>query len=308
MRELTIDLHTHTNISDGSDSPAELVEKARAAGLSAIALTDHDTLGGLAEAREAGEKFGVEVIPGVELAVQGSSTWDGGGGLVGIGGEEELHILGFYVPEDDKNVNNLLREARDNRDTRNRLTIEKLQELGLDVTIQDVDDALRDIAPKGMSIGRPHMAYMLFKKGYVTSLRQAFELYLGDGRAAYVPRKLADPKTGIETLAGAGITVGFAHPCLRKAIAADRLDDMVSDFKAYGMRAIEVYHSSYDEEDVRLCLTLAVRHSLLVTGGSDYHGNGKPGINLGTGKGNLRIPMRLLDELKNARKKAGLWI
>ncbi len=296
MRERTIDLHTHTNISDGSDSPADLVEKARSAGLSAVALTDHDTVGGLPEAMEAGRKFGVDVVPGVELAVQG------------VDGEEEFHILGLYVPQGDKAVDGLLREARDNRDTRNRLTIEKLRGLGLDVTLDDVNEAIRTISPKGMSIGRPHLAYMLFRKGYADSIRQAFEIYLGYGRVGYVPRKLVTPKVGISTMAGAGVTVGFAHPCLRKVIPADRLDDMVSDFKSYGLTAIEAYHSSYDEEDVRLCLTLAARHNLLLTGGSDYHGNGKPGVSLGAGKGNLHIPMRLLDELKDARKKAGLWI
>lgn len=284
-----IDLHTHTLASDGSDTPAELVRKAADARLFAIALTDHDTMDGLGEAQKAAAQYGLVVIPGCEIAVRH--------------GEGELHLLGLWTPQDSPGLKKALAQQRRRRTERNEAMLGALDRLGLCL---DMEEVLRFSGKE--SVGRPHIARALVHRGYVGTIREAFERYIGEGKSAFVPRRILTPEEGIGLLAGAGATVALAHPFLGKGMTIDALDRLLGEFKHYGLTVLEAYHSAHDAGAVRACLALAARHGLLLTGGSDYHGTAKPGVYLGRGKGGMRIPGLLLDKLKEERHKQGLWI
>lgn len=285
----TIDLHTHSLASDGSDRPAALVRKAAAAGLAAVALTDHDSLDGLAAAAAEAELSGIEVIPGIEIAVRDDFG--------------ELHLVGLWMPEPSPRMRQALAEFKENRARRNQAMLEALARLGLPLRMEDVR------REGGVSIfGRPHLALAMRRRGYVTTRREAFDRYLGWGEKAYVPRELLSAEEGIGLLKGEGATVILAHPCLYPFMTPPRLEATLSRFSAAGLDAVEAYHSSHDAAGTRLCVELAARHSLLLSGGSDYHGLHKEGIVLGRGRGNLRIPYSLLEKLRERRREAGLWV
>ncbi len=286
-----IDLHTHTIASDGTDSPAVLAANAVRAGVAAIALTDHDTLDGLDEAGEAAAAAGLEFIRGCELAVQDDEFG-------------ELHILGLWIPaRPSARMQNALRDIRDRRAARNKAIIRRLADLGMSLE----PEALAAVAGRG-TLGRPHMAEAMKRKGYVSGVREAFERYLGWGKAAFVPRDLYTPREAIGLLADEGATVVLAHPCLNREMDREGLDDRLSEFRALGLCAIEAYHSAHDARQTRMCVSLAKKHGLLLSGGSDYHGATKPGISLAVGKGGLRVPYLLLERMRAHRRGAGLWV
>ncbi|ABB39888.1 PHP domain protein [Oleidesulfovibrio alaskensis G20] len=281
-----IDLHTHSTASDGSDTPAAVITKAHAAGLAAVALTDHDTLDGLDEAAETAGRLGVELVRGCEL-----------GAMCPYG---EVHILGLWLPETPKALLRTLAELRQGRHDRNVKIVDKLRALGMNITYDEV----RDVAGEG-SVGRPHIAQVLVQKQVAGSTRQAFDMYLGDRGAAYVPRKSLSPEGAVKALKAEGATVSFAHPMLINA-PDDWLEETVASLTAAGLDAIEAYHSEHSQKDIRRCVELADRYGLALTGGSDYHGSVKPDISLGTGKGGLRVPYLILEKLKAARTANGL--
>lgn len=284
-----IDLHTHSLASDGSDAPADLVKKAAKAGLAAVALTDHDTLSGLGEAEEAAARLGIDFIRGIEIAVEDDFG--------------ELHLLGLWMPHPSERMRGSLAELRQNRATRNRAMLDALRAKGFSLTLEEV----RAVA-KGEAVGRPHIALALLNKRYVASRREAFERYIGWGGEAFVPRVLASPREGIRLLRDEGATVALAHPFQSRLMTRERLDDILSDFRALGLTALEAYHNCHDDRQVRTSIDLAAKHNLLLTGGSDYHGVNKEGISLGTGKGNMRVPWWVLSSLREYRKRKGLWV
>lgn len=285
-----IDMHTHSLASDGSDCPAALVRKAADLGLAAVALTDHDTMAGLDEAQEEAARMGIDFIRGIEIAVQDDYG--------------ELHLVGLWMP---KNPSGRMREAlavmQRNRRDRNQAMLDVLAGLGMPMTMEEVRER-----SGGVAVGRPHIALTMRDKGYVTNRREAFDLYIGWGATAFVPRSLCSPAEGISLLREEGATVAVAHPCLSGLMTPERLDDTLSDFRALGLTAIEAYHSAHDPKQVRLCVDMAARHKLLLTGGSDYHGVNKEGIFLGTGTGGLRVPLLLLEKMRDYRKEKGLWV
>ena len=281
-----IDLHTHSTASDGTDAPATLVANARAAGLAAVALTDHDTLSGLDEAQAAGSELGVEVVRGCEI----STGTDLG----------ELHIVGLWLPENPLPLLRKLAWLREMRAERNTGIVKKLQDLGLDICMEEVLEAA-----KGESVGRPHIAEVLLRKGYAKDTRTVFKEFLGSRGKAYLPKTVLEPEESVRLLADLGATVCLAHPLLWKA-PSGWLDSMVARLKDYGLSAIEAYHSEHSEPDVRTCLALAKRFDLGVSGGSDYPGSNKPTIRLGKGYGGLRISTAVLDALRERRAAAGL--
>lgn len=281
MQPRFVDLHTHTAASDGTDAPRDLIRKAAEAGLAAVAVTDHDTISGLEEAEAAGRDFGVEVIRGCELGVQGQYG--------------EIHLLGLWLPRDCAPLEAALARLRLLREERNRQMVEKLRGLGIAVSYEEVLEEA-----KGESVGRPHIARVLQKRGLVSTFAQAFELYLGYYGAAYVPRALPSPEEGVRLLAGPGVVVSFAHPMLIRC-PPTWFDEIIPRLKGAGLGAIEAYHSEHSSRDERFCVDLAARYGLGVSGGSDYHGTAKPGVRLGRGKGGLRVTAALLDALKARR-------
>ena len=288
-----IDLHSHSTASDGSDAPAELVRKAAAAKLAAIALTDHDTTSGLDEAVHEGRQRGIEVIRGCELGVRCEHG--------------ELHILGLWLPEGEDGVTPLdatLAELRDHRAIRNRRIAAQLRTCGVDIEYAEVE-----AISGGESVSRLHFARILHDKGYVATPQEAFARYIGPGGRAYVAKETLSPTDGVALLHSVGATVALAHPMLFRYPGngfAEWLDDTVADLKRHGLDAIEAYHSEHSQADTRRCVDMAARHGLALTGGSDYHGAGKPGISLGRGRGGLRVTTTVLDDLKERRRRQGL--
>lgn len=291
MASRIIDLHTHSKASDGTDSPSELAAQAAGAGLSAFSLTDHDTLAGIEEASLAARRLGIEFVPGIEIAVADPCG--------------ELHLLGLWMPPPSDAMLAALDLFRQNRRDRNIAMLERLAALGMSLTLDEVRTLSRAGA---MALGRPHIAVALREKGYVSTAKEAFERYLGFGRAAYVPRNLLDPEEGLALLAGEGAVVALAHPCLETSMTPERLTGLLAAFKASGLTALEAYHSAHTDAQTRLCVELAAKHDLLLTGGSDYHGTNKPGIALARGAGGLRVPRLLLEKMQAFREEKGLCL
>ncbi len=281
MQPRFVDLHTHTTASDGTDSPGELVRKAASLKLAAVAVTDHDTVSGLDEAEAAGREYGVEIIRGCELGVQGQYG--------------EIHLLGLWLPKHSPALDAELARLRRHREERNLQILERLRTLGIHIDYQEVLDEAG-----GESVGRPHIARVLQNRGIVSGFAQAFQLYLGYTGAAYVPRTLLTPEEGVGMMANLGALVSFAHPMLIRC-PPSWFDEILPRLKEAGLGAIEAYHSEYSARDERFCVELAARYGLGLSGGSDYHGTAKPGVMLGRGKGGLRMTVALLDALKARR-------
>ena len=279
-----IDLHLHTTHSDGSLRPSEVLALAKAADVSALAITDHDITTGIPEALATGEKLGIEVIPGVEI-----SSFDG---------KSELHILGYCVNWEDKEFNDRLATLRASRHRRNPLIIERLRAAGLDVTYDEVK-ALAGTE----SVGRPHIAQLLMQKKYVTSAKEAFDRFLAEGKPAYVPRELPSPAEAIRWIREAKGVAVLAHPTWIKE-TGDGLRTCVTALKEAGLGGVEVHYSTHSKAQTAGYLELAQRLGLLVTGGSDFHGLTKPDIEVGYGRGDLKVNPRLLDPLKEAAAQA----
>ena len=285
MKKMFVDLHTHTSASDGTDSPADMVRRAAALGLGAVAVTDHDTLAGLDEAEAAGRALGVEIVRGCEI-----STRCGPG---------EVHIVGLWTPREAARLKPLeenLARVREGRMVRNRRMAERLAGLGLPVTWEAVLEAAG-----GGVVGRPHFAALLCRLGVCSSPREAFARYLGRGGAAYVPRELPEPAEAVAWLSAAGATVCLAHPGLIRC-DAEALGHLVKSLVPHGLNAIEAYHSEHSAADERACVDLARRYGLLLSGGSDYHGAAKPGVELGRGRGGLRVSLVVLEKLGAGRR------
>ena len=279
-----VDLHTHSTASDGTDSPAELVRHAREAGLAAIAVTDHDTLAGLAEAREAARGHAIRVIGGCELSARTARG--------------EVHILGLWLPDEAPGLQRHLVELRRKRAERNAGMVQKLRELGFDISMEEVSTLARG------SVGRPHIARVMVGKGFVKDEREAFQRYLGTGGKAWLPKEVLSPEQAVGLLAGLGATVSLAHPFIQGYPVA-WLEGVLRDLVSCGLDAIEVWHSEHNDAQTRLALEWAKRYDLGMTGGSDYHGINKPGIRLGRGRGGLRIPLDVLDKLEVRRRAQG---
>lgn len=275
-----IDLHLHTNHSDGSLRPSEVLALAKQANVTALAITDHDITTGIPEALASGETLGIEVIPGIEI-----SSFDG---------KSELHILGYCLNWQDAQFNERLATLRASRHRRNPLIIERLQAAGLDVTYEEV----RALAGTE-SVGRPHIAQLLMQKQYVTSAKDAFDRYLAEGKPAYVARDLPTPAEAIGWITEAKGVAVLAHPTWVKA-TGEKLRTLVRALKDAGLGGIEVYYSTHTKSDTSRYLELARQLGLLMTGGSDFHGLTKPDISVGTGRGGLKVTARLLDPLKEA--------
>lgn len=278
-----IDLHLHTTHSDGSLPPAEVLALAAKAHVTALAITDHDITTGIPEALAAGIELSIDVIPGVEIS--------------SFNGKSELHILGYYLHWQNPSFEARLATLRASRHRRNPLVIERLRSLGLDVTYEEV----RELAGTE-SVGRPHIAQLLMQKKYVTSAKDAFDRYLAEGRPAYVARELPTPTEAIGWIKEAGGVAVLAHPTWTKE-TGDGLHALVTTLKEAGLGGVEVHYSTHTKPQTSQYLDLAKKLDLLVTGGSDFHGLTKPDIEVGIGRGGLKVPEKLLGPLKKAAFK-----
>ena len=275
-----VDLHVHSTASDGTDTPTELVYKAAALGLVAIALTDHDTLAGLDEARAAAAKTDLELVPGCELST-----------MTPYG---EVHLLAFW-PDETPQALAALEIQKQYRRERNLAILRRLAELGINLAEQDL---LAESA--GDIVGRPHIAAALLRLGVVKTRAEAFARFLGRDGAAYVPRKLLSPLEGLRLLRSLNAVTALAHPLLLRA-PLNWLGQCVGELAAAGLDALETYHPEHSAANVRQAVDLAAANGLLLCGGSDYHGKSKSNIAMGSGKGGLRVPVSLLDKLKERR-------
>ncbi len=277
-----IDLHTHTTASDGTLAPAELVELARRRGVTALALTDHDTVAGLPEALARGGEVGVEVVPGVEVGVQ----WDEGGAM---------HLLGYFVRDEEPELLRRLAEICSWRRERAQEIVRRLNEAGVQVSFEQVEA----VAP-GCALGRPHVARVLLEAGVVRSVGEAFQRYLRRGRPGYVARAMPSPADGVALLHAAGGVAVLAHPSTLR-LGRQGLKSCLEQLQAWGLDGIEVYSSGHSPAQRGTYLALARELGLVVTGGSDFHGATKPDIQLGSGLGgNAQVPDAVLEELRRA--------
>ena len=269
-----IDLHIHTVYSDGTYTPGEVVKKAKEIGLVAISITDHDSVEGVEEALQAGREFGVEVVPGVEM----SSDVD----------HDEIHILGYYLDFKKKEFLSKLDYFQKIRIERNERLFRRLEELGMPVSSEEV----LKLAPKGV-VSRLHIARCMVEKKYVSSIDEAFEEWLNPGKPAYVERERISPFEVINLILEAEGVPVFAHPFL------SRRDDLIPKMIDAGLMGIEVYHSTHDEKTVKHYMEIAKRYDLLITGGSDCHGEAKDEVLMGK----VDVPVSVLWELKKAKAK-----
>ncbi|MGV2967898.1 PHP domain-containing protein [Paenibacillus sp. FSL L8-0435] len=280
QRQGRCDLHTHSQASDGMQPPADNVKLAKQKGLSAVALTDHDTVAGVAEAQQAGKEYDIDVVAGVEI-----STRAGG---------KDIHVLGYYVNTEDEQFLQRLRGLREARDERNHLIIAKLQELGLDISWQEVLDELGRSLEPDESIGRPHMADVLVKKGYAVDMRDAFDQYLAEGKPGFVSVPRVAPEDACKWIRAAGGAAVIAHPGLYNDDELVRR--IIEDSRPDG---IEVFHSDHGPEEERRYGELAKEYELIETGGSDYHGK-RQGVVFHGDLGSKTVTVDVLERLKAA--------
>ena len=278
MDKKKIDLHVHSTASDGTLTPAQLVEEAKSAGLAAFALTDHDTVDGIAEAKNAAQNSNIELVPGVELSTDFEGT--------------EVHMVGLYLDETNQRLLQHLEHFRDNRDNRNLKMYQKLREEGFDIT----EKALREMFPDAV-LTRAHVARFLLDKGYIKSIAEAFDTYIGDGCRCHIPREKISPQEAIELIHSAGGKAVLAHPILYHLIDA-KLKELLDICTECGLDGIEAYYSTYQPDDERYIKKLAAQYHLNLSGGSDFHGSNKPHIKLGSGMGNLFVPYELLEHFR----------
>ena len=279
---MAVDLHTHSSASDGTDSPAQLVRRAAAAGLTAVALTDHDTLSGIGEATTTAAEAGLRLIPGTELSVDHSGL--------------KIHLLVYFLDPGEGPLQDRLSELRDGRNLRNVEILARLRALGY-----EIDDADMAAEAGGESVGRPHIADALVAKGVVSSRAEAFDRLLGDGGVAYVERPRLDAADAIRLAGESGAVTSVAHPHTIDG-NADSYPPLFTELKSLGLTGLEAYYPEHPP-DLRMHRAgLAADLGLVPTGGSDYHGTGKPGLDIGIGFGDLDVPDTVVTELEDRRQ------
>jgi predicted metal-dependent phosphoesterase TrpH len=283
----TVDLHTHSTASDGTLTPTQLVHAAHHAGLAAIALTDHDTGNGLDEALAAANQVGLKLVPGIEI----SADYPAPG---------TMHILGHFIDHHSpalERMSTLLLEARNER---NPKIVERLNQLGCRITMEQVVRIAQDAAPAGATvvIGRPHVAKALVEAGCVSSFKQAFDVYLGTTGSAYFPKERLTPAQAISCIHDAGGLATLAHPIQLRTQAFEHLKTVLNQLADLGLDGLECIHCDHDIKTQEMYLGLAKQYALLPTGGSDFHGTNKADVSLGRGRNNVKVPYDWLEALE----------
>ena len=273
-----IDLHTHSLHSDGAQTPTDVVKTAADAGLSAIALSDHDCIEGVQEAMDAGNRLGVEVIPAVELSAQSDT---------------ELHILGYFIDIHNKRLQDTMKYALQVRDERQEETCRKLREQGFDITMEEA----RAEAHGNPVLCRAHFAQIMVRKGYAESVKDAFNRFLSVGCYAYSNRQALTGPEAVSVIREAGGIAVAAHLHLIK-MPDDELREYLKSLIPYGLDGVEGYYTDYTPDMEIRYRAMAEELGLVISGGTDYHGANKPHITIGKGRGELEIPYSVLDGLR----------
>jgi len=272
-----VDLHVHSTYSDGTNTPKELIKLAENEGLSAIALTDHDTLDGIPDALDAAKNSSVELIPGVELSTNFNNT--------------EVHIVGLFLDHNNKQINDYLIYQRQSRIDRNIQMCQKFCDIGINITY----DKMCELYPDAV-ITRAHFADYLVKNKYTGDRNEAFDRYLSPGKPCFVNRHKVDPEEAIAVIHKAHGAAILAHPVLYH-LGKDQMNALLEHVCSAGIDGIEAIYSTYKPADERYIRKIAAKHNLLISGGSDYHGANKPNIKLGRGLGHLFVPYEVLEKL-----------
>jgi predicted metal-dependent phosphoesterase TrpH len=281
---LYADLHSHTFASDGMQPPAENVRLAVKAGLGAVAITDHDTVAGIDEALEAGRQYGITVVPGVEIST--------------VAQGEDIHVLGYWIDHGDALFLERLASLRDTRDRRNEMIVEKLNELGVALTMDEVRACLQASKKADETLGRPHIADAMLRKGYVASIAEAFDRFLGKDGAAYVNPPRIEPGTAIQWIQEAGGVPVLAHPGLYGQ------DELIDQLAQHGLAGLEVYHADHTTAQEEHYLAIAARLQLIVTAGSDFHGE-RGGVVFHAPIGSRKIAIAVVEQLLAAKTSIG---
>lgn len=278
--EKLCDLHTHSTYSDGTLTPAQLIALAQEKNLSAITLSDHNTVAGLSSFLEAAEGSGVEAVPGVEFSTEYQGV--------------ELHILGMFIqPCHYEKINFLLQQFLNRKEKSNRELVQRLQQAGMDISYEQIAEKASG------SINRARIAAEMVEKGYCESVKQAFSDWLSPKKGYYIPPLRPDAYETIRFIKSLGAAAVLAHPFL--SLKETELRAFLPEAVAAGLDGMEVYYSTYDGETTELAKRIAAKFGLLESGGSDFHGGNKLDIDLGSGKGNLAIPLQVLEKLKTRR-------
>ncbi|MEN8907370.1 MAG: PHP domain-containing protein [Clostridiales bacterium] len=275
MKKL-IDLHTHSTTSDGSYTPRELIKYAKEKGLSLIALTDHDTINGVEEAIEEGDRIGIEVMPGIEISVNGG---------------REMHMLAYFTRDNYKSVDNMLNNLREAREERNIKMLDKLTQLGFPISLEEAKQEMN-----GEILARPHIANLMLKRGYVKSKDEAFEKYLGDGKIAFFSKGKISAKEAITTIKKFGGLPVLAHP-VHLNVDNLKLEEIIIELKEYGLIGMEVFYADNTNQYTGFLSRLAIKYNIIGTGGSDFHGSNRERTDLGVGRGNLKIDYSVYEKL-----------
>lgn len=283
-QELTrkIDLHLHTTASDGTLSPEELVEQAKAAGISLLAVTDHDTAAGVLQAQTRGMELGVEVISGIEISADEQGM--------------ELHILGYGLDPASERLEEMLDWVIRERSGRNEAVAARMRSDGIEVSVEALE-----AAHPGATIGRPHFARVLVEQGRAHSVAGAFRDWLNPGKPYYLPRRRLSLAQAVETIRGSGGLPVLAHP-LQYGCSGPELRALTERIAAVGIAGMEIYYTGYGREQRRELFALAQEFGLLVTGGSDFHGSNKPEIRLGALEVPAGVALRLKEKLAEAAR------
>lgn len=276
---MAVDLHTHSTSSDGSDSPRRLIELSSEIGLTALALTDHDTQEGIGEARKAVAGSGIELIPGTELSLE----YTGGG----------MHLVVLWLEPGAGPLQDHLQRLQEGRTGRNARILDILTDNGMPIEMSEVEQEAGD-----GSVGRPHIAAVMVRKGYVEDIRAAFDLWLANDRPAYVGRPRLNPEEGISLARQSGAVPVLAHPHTLGISRAAEMADLLHRLCAAGLVGLEANYSTYRRHEREGYADLARRFGLVPSGGSDYHGTYKAGLELGVGYGDLSVSVSTLEELR----------
>jgi predicted metal-dependent phosphoesterase TrpH len=279
-----VDLHLHTTASDGVKTPSEMVRYAKTKGLQAISITDHDTIEGLEEGLAEGEKIGFEVIPGIEISAEHSPG--------------SMHLLGYFVDIHYPPLDERLKYLQRAREERNPRMVEKLNQLGVDITYEEV---LR--ASGGGQVGRPHFAQVLIEKKYVRNFQEAFDRYLKKGAPAYVDKFRFTPREAIHFINEARGVAVLGHPNTLGLNGYMELEGLIISLIKEGLKGIEVYYPEHSSSEVAQYKGLAEKHDLIMTGGTDYHGIEKESLDVGVGRGEMKLPYSMVEALKAVRSR-----